>query len=363
MDQEKIYTIAFSHIPAVGPVSFARLTAHFPTLYEAWHATRDEYVCAKISNAAIGHIASERSKIDIEAILAKLTQERINVVTAQDDVYPELLRKIYDPPYVLYYRGTLPEKDRTLFGVIGARKATPYGLQCTHRLVPDLSTHGIGIVSGLAYGIDAASHEAALAHSGYTLAVIAGGVDHASIYPSVHRNLADRIIASGGCVLSEYPPATQPLPRQFPLRNRIIAGISQGVLVVEAAEKSGALITATCALENGREVCAVPGPITSPFSSGTNRLIKSGAHAITQSADILSILGFDLSSDGIASSAIPTLTDAERILYDVLSREPMHLDDLIKESRLDTQVVASTLLMLEMKNLIRSYDRMQYSRI
>lgn len=363
MDQEQIYTIAFSHIDGIGIARFRRIAKAFANLYEAWHAPADQYFKAGIDQKTSELIFSKRQQVNIEAILARLKRENINVVTQQDDAYPDLLRTIYDPPFILYYRGTLPQKDRILFSVVGARKATPYGLQCTHRLVPDLAKQGIGIVSGLAYGIDGASHEATLAYNGYTLAVIAGGVDHASIYPPVHRQLANRIIAAGGCVLSEYPPGIQPLPRQFPLRNRIIAGISQGILVVEAAEKSGALITATCALENGREVCAVPGPITSPFCVGTNRLLKSGAHAVTESADILSILGFDLSREAITRSQIPSLTDTERIIYDVLSAEPIHLDDLIKESRLDTQIVASTLLMLEMKNLIRSYDRMQYGRI
>ncbi len=363
MNQEKIYTIAFSHIPSVGPVSFKRLASYFPTLYEAWHASSNEYARAGLSKSISEQIISERSKIDIEAVLVRIERENISAVTKNDEEYPCLLSEIHDPPFILYYRGFLPARDRILFGVVGSRKATSYGLQCTHRLIPDLARRGIGIVSGLAYGIDAASHEAALANDGYTIAVLACGVDHASVYPAIHKNLAERIVANRGCVMSEYPPGTMPMPFQFPFRNRIIAGISKGVLVVEAVEKSGALITATCALELGREVCAVPGPISSPSSAGTNRLLKNGAHVITESADIFLLLGYDEEQGRRSSVDLALLSGDERKIYNTLSCEPTHLDELARQVNLDTQVVISTLVMLEMKNLIRSYARMQYSRV
>lgn len=360
MDQEKIYTIAFSHINGIGIARFRRIAAAFSSLYEAWNSPISAFAKTGIDKKTIDHIFQQRELINIENILARLERENVSVVIETDDAYPELLRKIYDPPFILFYRGCLPQKDRILFGIVGARKATPYGLQCTHQLVPDLVRHEIGIVSGLAYGIDGASHEATLANNGYTIAVVAGGVDQASIYPSAHKKLAERIVASKGCVISEYPPGTQPRAQQFPLRNRIIAGMARGILVVEAAEKSGALITASCALEAGREVLAVPGQITSPFSRGVNTLLKSGAHLVTEASDILSLLGFDLSQNARTSVSAVALTANEKMIYDFLCSEPMHLDQLISATKLDTQVVASTLLMLEIKNLIRSYGGMQY---
>ncbi len=363
MNQEKRYTIAFSLIDAIGPRAFGRIRAFFPTLQEAWDAPRQEYIRAGIGEKTTDYILEAKKNVSIDSCLASLVQENISVVTLDDGQYPALLNQISDPPFILYYQGAFPKNSDILFGIVGARKASPYGIQTTHVLVRGIASKQIGIVSGLAYGIDAAAHEATLAVNGYTIGVLAGGIDRASIYPRTHKHLAERIVASGGCVLSEYPPSTQPIKRNFPLRNRIIAGISKGIVVIEAALGSGALITATCALEQNREVCAVPGPIFSPLSAGTNHLIKSGAHVVTDASDILAVLGYDVENLEKQAADLSHLSEDEKKIFFVIEQEPLHIDELISRSQLDTALVMSTLLMLEMKNLIRSHDRMQYSRV
>lgn len=363
MNQEKQHTIMFSLIDAIGPRTFARIRSFFPTLQEAWYASRQEYIRAGISEKTVDRILEVKKNLSIEACFAAFSQENINVVTLDDEEYPSLLNQISDPPFILYYQGRFPKESDILLGVVGARKASPYGIQSTHVLVKDLAAKGVGIVSGLAYGIDAAAHEATLAANGYTIGVLAGGIDRASIYPRVHKNLAERIVANGGCILSEYPPHTQPLKRNFPLRNRIIAGLSKGILVIEAALGSGALITATCALEQNREVCAIPGSIFHPLSAGTNHLIKSGAHVVTDASDVFAALGYAIENPEHGAVDLSHLNEYEKKLYSVIEQEPMHIDELISRSQLDTALVMSTLLMLEMKNLIRSHDRMQYCRV
>lgn len=364
MHSEKVYAIAFSHINGVGAVRIARLRSYFSSLEEAWHAPIAELHSALREPSIARLLDTQRRSIDIESILSLLEKEKISVVIRDDEEYPQSLETIYDPPFLLYYRGKFPSSDQALLTVVGARKATAYGLQCTHRLLGPVVRYGIGIVSGLAYGIDIAAHECALKNDGYTIGVLGTGIDHDSIYPAGHRNLAQRIIDTGGCLLSEFPPRTAAQKKHFPMRNRVIAGLSRATLVVEAAAKSGSLITATYALESSREVCAVPGPLTSPLSAGTNQLIKSGGHVITDASDILLLYGIDISSDRADSATRKvSLDDVEIRILAAIGFEPSHLDEIIRNAKLDTQTVASTLLMLEIKGFIRSYERMYYGKI
>ncbi|MBI2483723.1 DNA-protecting protein DprA [Candidatus Uhrbacteria bacterium] len=364
MNSEKVYAIAFSHITGMGAVRIGRLRSYFPSLEEAWHAPEAELLRALHDEQITNLLIAQRSTFDIEAALALIEKERISVVMRDDEDYPQSLETIYDPPFLLYYRGLLPAQERELLTVVGARKATPYGLQCTHRLIGPVASSGIGIVSGLAYGIDSAAHQCALKYKGYTIAVLGTGIDQASMYPAAHRSLAERIIETGGCVMSEFPPRTGAQKKHFPLRNRIIAGLSRAILVVEAAARSGSLITATYALESSRVVCAVPGPLTSPLSMGTNQLLKSGAHVITDAADILLLYGIDGVSDLLKHEARhPQLEDIEIRVLSTIGAEPSHLDEIIRSAKLDTRIVTSTLMMLEMKGVIRSYDRMYYGKI
>src|SRR6266581_4308709 len=282
-----------------------------------------------------------------------------------DERYPELLRTIPDPPPVLYCDGSLEPGDRQAVAIVGSRQATPYGLRVTDALARELSALGFTIVSGFARGIDAAAHRAALASGGRTVAVLGCGLD--VDYPSGHASLRTEI-AGSGAVLTEFAPGTAPFATNFPRRNRIISGLALGVVVVEAAEDSGSLITARLALEQGREVFAVPGPIDVPTSRGTHGLIKQGAKLVETVDDIVEELlpQLDrplqtLKTEPIA--ALPEhveLSPSERTVLDLMSREPLHLDDLTERSRLTTPAVAGILLGLELKALVKQLPGQRY---
>lgn len=290
-----------------------------------------------------------------------LTQNKniVNTITKTHACYPALLKKIYDPPARLYSRGTLPEPNAPFFAIVGSRLPTPYGRAVVHDIVRTLATNGVIIVSGMARGIDSLAHQAALDVGGRTIAVLGSGINDAAIYPPEHRDLANRIIESGGAVLSEYPDDTPPQKHYFVARNRIIAGMSVGTLVIEAREKSGSLITARFALDEGRAVFAVPGPITNQNSAGTNGLIKQGAHLVTSADDILSILEIDpLMPTTRALSLIPV----EAALYALLNHDPQSIDALLDASKLDIATLSSTLSAMEIKNLTRNVGAMHFIR-
>uniref|UniRef100_A0A7V3J8W6 DNA-protecting protein DprA n=1 Tax=candidate division CPR3 bacterium TaxID=2268181 RepID=A0A7V3J8W6_UNCC3 len=282
---------------------------------------------------------------------------------AQDDAnYPFLLSKIFDPPSFLYYEGELPKEDEVLVAVVGSRACTPYGRQVAEEISYNLAKEGITIVSGLALGIDSVAHRAALTAKGKTIAVLGSGLD--VIYPSSHMKLAKEIIENGGALISEFSPGTPPLPHHFPLRNRIISGISQGIIVVEAGFKSGALITARCALEQGREVFAVPGSIYSLNSQGSNSLIKMGAHVVTNFLDVLDVLNLKpKTKTKTKRKEIKCETKEEAILLALLGPEPVSIDKLHALSKLDIAVVTSTLVMLEIKGLVKNIGGARYIKI
>lgn len=286
-------------------------------------------------------------------------EEHIDTITQNDQNYPALLAKIYGPPKQLYIRGTLPPADSLYFAVVGTRLMSPYGKQVTHEIVRELARAGVVVVSGLALGIDGEAHRAALEVNGRTIAVLGSGIDRASVYPPEHRGLADQIVESGGAVLSEYPPETTPTKYSFPERNRIIAGMSVGVLVVEAKEKSGALITAQFALDEGREVCAIPGPITGETSRGPNALIATGARLVTGAPDILELLGMKEAPRRTA----PKLEPTETIIWNALSREPIHIDALVAATKLDIAALTSTLAIMEINGLVKNLGGMHFIRL
>src|SRR3989454_8361792 len=282
-----------------------------------------------------------------------------------DEHYPAWLRAIPDPPPVLYCDGSLEPGDRQAVAIVGSREATPYGLRVTDALARELSRLGFTIVSGFARGIDAAAHRAALASGGRTVAVLGCGLD--VDYPSGHASLRAEI-AGSGAVLTEFDPGTPPRATNFPRRNRIISGLALGVVVVEATEDSGSLITARLALEQGREVFAVPGPIDVPTSRGTHGLIKQGAKLVETVDDIMEELlpQLDrplqtLKTEPIAAlSEHGELSSSERTVLDLMSREPLHLDDLTERSRLTTPAVAGILLGLELKALVKQLPGQRY---
>ena len=294
---------------------------------------------------------------DLGAICSTLERFDIDFVWYDDPAYPEQLKTISDPPACLYVRGELAPSAPSI-AVVGSRKATSYGRQVAGELVRELAGRGVIIVSGLAFGIDAIAHQATLDRGGRTIAVLANGLDE--IYPATHRALGREIIAKGGALISEFPPGTPPLRPHFPIRNRIIAGLTLGTLVVEAAEESGSLLTARSAIESGREVFAVPGPITSPLSAGPHGLIRLGAKLVSSAGDIFDELRLGSLHEQRTTRAIVADSEVEVVLLKQLSREPIQLDELVRQSGLTAADVSSALLLMEMKGKVRNLGAQQY---
>jgi len=281
-----------------------------------------------------------------------MNKENIKKITLPDPNYPRLLKEISDPPQVLYLKGEIKKEDETAIAIVGTRNYTNYGKRIAEEITSDLAERGITIISGLAKGIDTFAHKAALEHKGRTIAVLGSAVDSKSLYPACNRKLAEKI-ARNGAVVSEYPVGTKSERYFFPQRNRIISGLSLGILVVEAPEKSGALITASQALEQNREVFAVPGPIYSENSKGTNNLIKMGAKLVTCANDILEELNLPLIEN--KKKLFKPENKWEEILFNILTEEPVHIDEITKKSNLDAGLVSSTLITLELRGIVKQH--------
>jgi DNA processing protein len=291
--------------------------------------------------------------------VAALEQCTARIISLWDDDYPELLKTIHDPPALLYVLGNI-SRDPAL-AMVGSRRCSATGMQITRRFAREIAESGFTIISGLARGIDSNAHEGALDVEGNTIAVLGCGIDY--IYPPENRKLFGRI-SEQGAIISEYPPGTRPLPGHFPGRNRIISGLSQGVLVVEAASGSGSLITAEFALEQGREIFAVPGALTAPNSDGVNSLLKQGAHLVTEPQDILNILQPGARTTGFNNTLklLENLTDQEKELVEQLSDEPIQIDDLARKSGLTPMELSAILLQLELQGAVSQLPGMRYIR-
>lgn len=274
----------------------------------------------------------------------------VSIVRRSDPSYPPLLAQLHDPPPVLHARGNVAEiLARPAVAVVGARSCSPYGAQVTRTLARELAAAGLVVVSGLARGIDAEAHRGALDAGGTTVAVLGCGIDRD--YPARHAELARRIVAGGGAIVSEYEPGVEPAPWRFPARNRVIAGLALATVVVEARERSGALITADFALELGREVFAVPGEITASLSVGTNRLIRQGAAPLLAAEDVFAVLGIEA-----AAPAAPTLGEAAASLLALLADVPRGQDELVRRSGLSAGEVAAALVELELTGAAAEAD-------
>lgn len=329
------------------------LVERFGSARAAWRASEQDLVeTGGFSRDTAEALVRRRAEVDLEAALARLEKSNIKYVQFNDSGYPEMLRRIFDPPPGLFVQGTLPPADGLAVAIVGSRRPTPYGLAVAEKIAGELAQAGIIVVSGMARGIDSSAHQGALVAGGTTIAVLGCGVD--VVYPRENQRLMEKII-SAGAVVSEYPPGTTPEPWHFPVRNRIISGIAKATVVVEAGERSGALITADCALEQGRDVLAVPGNISSPLSRGPNRLIKQGARLVENVADILEEIGVSslFKPQAGKTPVFPRLTDGEKAVYHLLSHEPAHLDELISRSGLPAQEVLAGLMFLEIKGLVR----------
>lgn len=289
-------------------------------------------------------------------------QEKISECNINHAAYPSALRQIHDPPKVLYYRGALPKTDDFLFAVVGTRKHTHYADLAIRKVLPPLIQAGATIVSGLAQGIDTLAHKAALEYGGQTVAVLGGGVDKNTLYPHTNYSLSEKIVEKGGAIISEYPPGFKPDRWTFPARNRIIAGLARGVLVIEAPEHSGALITAYAALEQGRDVYALPGDITRPESRGCNELIKRGAKPVLEAKDILEEYGL-VQPDFAKQNMTATLDKDETTLVSLLDTNPKHIDELVCLTKKPVSIVSSLLSLLEIKGIIKNIGGTKFIKL
>ncbi len=354
------YLIALHSFIGFGPVRFSRLKSYFAVPEDAWRADLGALRESGIDERTAAEFIRYRKHLDPDALIQKLEAERIEVLPQDSPAYPKHLKETSAPPPLLYLRGAFDLADDFALAVVGSRKFTSYGKAAVERLVPGLVRGGLTIVSGLALGIDALAHASALENGGRTIAVLACGIDRRSVYPGANRWLSEKIVEKGGVLVSEMPPGTPPLKHHFPQRNRIISGLALGTLVVEAHEKSGAQITASFALEQGREVFAVPGSIFSAASSGPNRLISQGAHVALASSDILEILGLEKAVSQIETRKALPQTEEEAVICESLKDGPRHIDELIRISGLAPSAANSTLTVMEIKGLVVNLGGMEY---
>ena len=356
---ERIYWVLLTMVKQIGPARFSRLIERFGSAEAAWRAPLLELAAAGLERRAVESLARLRDTLDPETEWRRLRAAEVSVTILDDLTYPSALREIGDPPPVLYVRGELSPADDWAIAVVGTRRASVYGRQVAERLVADVARAGVTVVSGLARGIDTHAHRAALNAGGRTIAVLGSGLDR--VYPEENRALADQI-AQSGAVLTEFPMGTPPDATNFPRRNRIVSGLARATLVVEADLKSGAMITATQAAEQGRDVFAVPGSIFSPLSAGPHQLIREGARVVTEASDILEELHLTaVVEERAAREALPA-DPTEAALLRLLSDEPTHVDDLTRGSQLPSATVTATLTILELKGLARQVGPMQYVR-
>ncbi len=353
----KAFWVGLSIVPGIGPAKFRRLVDALGSPEAVWKARPGHLAEAGTDRRTVESLVVTRNRIDLEREMEKLLRLDVQVVTLEDDAYPHPLQTIADPPPILYIRGQILPSDDLAVAIVGTRKPTVYGRQSAELFSKGLAENGVTVVSGLARGIDTFAHRAALDAGGRTLAVLGSGLD--IIYPGENRKLAAEIVEQGALV-SEFPLGTKPDGVNFPRRNRIISGLSLASLIVEAGETSGALITAEFALEQGREVFAVPGNIFSPASRGPNRLISEGAKPICGMEDLLEELNLESAvQQSAARCAIPE-SDSEAQVYRCLSHEPLHIDEVRRVVCLPISVVSSALTMLELKGLARQVGGMNY---
>jgi DNA processing protein len=362
--------IALNMTPGVGPRAAARLLERFGSAEGVYAALRAELERLRLKPEAVESIVLRDRHEAAATELERVREIGADVLVLDDGTYPQLLREISDPPITLYVKGDWSACfDSPCVAVVGSRRCSTYGQNVATMLARDLASRGVCVVSGLARGIDAAAHRGALEAGGRTVAVLGTGVDE--VYPRDHKKLADEILARGGALVSQFPLGTPPIPENFPYRNRIISGLSLGVVLIEAAENSGSLITARLAMEQNREVFAVPGNVTSRNSFGTNYLIKgAGAKLVQQWQDVVAELPQEIAArmlppepkkqrgagaNASSASVVPAdLTDDERAVFRLISTdEPSHIDALAEGSKLGLSSLTSALLGLEMRELVR----------
>lgn len=354
---EKAYWVALGKVAGIGTMRFGMLLKAFGSAQAAWSASILQLQEAGLDRRSLENLLSARRNLDPAQEWQQLLHSGVGVVTLQDEDYPGNLRQVDDPPPVLYVRGTLCASDEIAVALVGTRRATSYGREVTHNLAGDLARNGVTVVSGLALGIDTIAHQAALENGGRTLAVLGSGVDQ--IYPPQNRQLAEAIVRQGA-LISDYPLGTRPTANNFPPRNRIISGLSRNVVIVEAGQQSGALITAQFAAEQGRDLFAVPGSILHPGSAGCNELIRDGAIPLLSAGDLLLQLNLNQAIEHHEVRRTVPADPMENRLLELLSRQPTHIDELVRQSTLAAPQVSGLLAMLELKGLVRQVGAMNY---
>jgi DNA processing protein len=348
--------IALNMVAKMGPVRLRKLLEVFETPERILAAKRSELRGVEgIGNEVAAEIANWERSVDLTAELERIREFGAEVITAQSPSYPRQLREIHAPPIVLYVWGELTERDQHAIGVIGSRRTSHYGAECAKKLSYQLAYAGLTVISGLARGIDTAAHQGAIAAKGRTIAVIGSGLT--KLYPPENAALAEKIRSGNGAVVSEFSMTVEPDRQTFPMRNRIISGWSHGILVVEAGLNSGALITASQAIEQGRSVYAVPGHINAPTAHGSNRLIQQGAKLVMDAGDILDDLQILLPEKQKLPEAscrpLPELSTDERLIYDAIRPTETPIDQIAATSELPAAIVSSVLLRLELKRLVK----------
>ena len=380
---ERLYWLGFSVFPKIGPKRFSELLQRFETAKSAWNAGSSE-LRDVLGPALTEKFVKFRTHFSPETYQNELLKKGVQFVILSDKAYPELLKKISNSPFVLYVKGDISmfghpggskatdrisnkgdsiatlQNDKFI-GVVGTRKITSYGRSVTEMITGELSDAGFIVVSGLALGVDSVAHATTIAHNGKTIAVLGCGVDCCT--PAANQALYNSIVDGSGAVISEFPLGMLPTKGSFPSRNRIIAGLSQAVIVTEGAEDSGSLITASKALEFGRPVFAVPGPITSSLSRGPNKLLSEGAKFVTSGGDILRELGIKGIKSTKGIKGIKGDTKEEQKIIDLLQNEPLHFDEIVKRAGLESSETGTLLSLMEMKGMIKNENNGQYALV
>jgi DNA processing protein len=359
-EEETAYWVAISRVRYIGPARIERLQQRFGSLAAAWAAPRDA-LRATLEPKPLAELMTARGAIDPRQELDSLTKRGISAIHPGHPGYPRLLAEIPGRPSVLYMRGEMTAADDGPVAIVGTRRASPYGRAAAERLASELAQAGVTVVSGLARGIDAAAHRAALEAGGRTIAVLGSGPD--VIYPAEHGRLVEQILdRDAGAIITELPPGAKPDAQNFPARNRIVSGMSLGVAVIEAPLRSGALITAPFAADQGRDVFVVPGPIFAQSSEGSNALLRDGARIVRDGNDILEDLDLGARTASAAMQAALPLDGDERRLYEAVRDEARHIDELADEAGVAAGAAGALLLTLELKGLVRNHGAQFYVR-
>jgi DNA processing protein len=361
MDEDRIFYLAFSLINGIGPVRFKLLLEYFGSAKKAWEAPENELEKIGLNQKIVDEIIGKRRLFKPETYITDLAKKEISFITASDKDYPELLKQISDPPFVLFVKGKIIKEDILAVGIVGTRYPSMYGREVTERISSDLAISGVTVVSGMARGIDTIAHHAALEAGGRTIAVLGCGID--IIYPPENRQLYYDI-TKNGAVVSEFPPGMLVSRGLFPARNRLISGLSKGIVVTEGAKESGSLITASYAAKQGRDVFAIPGSITNPMSVAPISLMKDGAKIVTSAKDILDEFGIMYgtlnSHEGNNRKGMKATSPIEQAIFSILAGGGIHIDQLIRKLEKKPEDVLPTITLMEIQGKIKNSGNMTY---